>query len=465
MRFVAALALLLGLASLVSASNKPRFNQIKEVSKTVATGDDAQVFNIDGAIKIAPQAGRGFIELPEVDDPGDSSSGFQRLFIDTSTNTLKLMNSSGTASAVGAGFSGDLNGVPLTDGGGGNLEIEAAAAKNIVLKIGDADGTQKISFTDSDDAEVAYLNSDGKFVGKDATFALGTFSGGEHFKINGTDTSGGWPIYISISQSGTTGFRRGIYSEVKNGSSLTGDAAGIVGATTVRGSCNARAVYGLATGATSGKSIAIHGETYGGTGPRFGIYGEADAGGGTSNAGVFGRANFTDNYWGGFFQVGSTSDPVWTSYDPAAIVATNMTADIPIQRWYDNATEIGYFANGGALVLDNSGSASGVAGAGAFRYNTTTDYLQINNNNGGWENIQATTASKGSDSLTSSALTKQVTLSKTMPDTSYHVSLMCTSDSQGPIFWQVGNLTTTTMRVTASANLGTLNFTYKAEDY
>lgn len=75
----------------------------------------------------------------------------------------------------------------------------------------------------------------------------------------------------------------------------------------------------------------------------------------------------------------------------------------------------------------------------------------------------ATTA--GTDSLTGSATTKSVAMSVTMPDASYHVNVICVSDGQGAVSWQVGNRTTTTFNVTVSANSGTLAFTYQTVDY
>lgn len=66
--------------------------------------------------------------------------------------------------------------------------------------------------------------------------------------------------------------------------------------------------------------------------------------------------------------------------------------------------------------------------------------------------------------LAGAAITGTVTLSATMPDSTYHVNVMSVSDGEVPS-WQVGGLTATTFRVTASANSGTLNFTYETVDY
>lgn len=68
-------------------------------------------------------------------------------------------------------------------------------------------------------------------------------------------------------------------------------------------------------------------------------------------------------------------------------------------------------------------------------------------------------------SLTGSATTDTITFAAPMPDTTYHMNMMCVSDDQGVVSWQVGGRTTTTCNITVSANTGTLNYTYEAVDY
>lgn len=46
----------------------------------------------------------------------------------------------------------------------GGFKLLSGASNNAIIKLGDNAGTRKLSITDSDDVEVAYINSDGSFV-------------------------------------------------------------------------------------------------------------------------------------------------------------------------------------------------------------------------------------------------------------------------------------------------------------
>jgi hypothetical protein len=67
--------------------------------------------------------------------------------------------------------------------GAGAFSIEAAADSDITVKMGDAAGAQKVSFTDSADSEVASLDSDGNF-GIDGNLIIGG-----NLTVNGTSTT------------------------------------------------------------------------------------------------------------------------------------------------------------------------------------------------------------------------------------------------------------------------------------
>lgn len=102
----------------------------------------------------------------------------------------------GTFTTVTASTSVDS---PLVTATGADIKVEAVAGQNIVLNMSDAGGVQKVSFTDSADAEVFSVDSDGNL----STIA-GTLTVTGLFTANGSATinTGGTALNLATDNSG-----------------------------------------------------------------------------------------------------------------------------------------------------------------------------------------------------------------------------------------------------------------------
>jgi len=97
------------------------------------------------------------------------AAGARKLIIyDSGTVAVFDVDSNGKVTAAG-GFAGDLTGDvigDLTAASAAHLTIaNGAADKNVVINLGDNAAATKISVTDSDDGEVASINSNGEIDG------------------------------------------------------------------------------------------------------------------------------------------------------------------------------------------------------------------------------------------------------------------------------------------------------------
>jgi len=114
---------------------------------------------------------------------GDAAAANKVSFVDSASVEMASIDSDGTATFVNmdgiigattpaaGSFTTVVAGTAYTTTAATDININSIAGQDIIMKMGDAGGANKISFTDSADAEVASLDSDGGLTVVAFTFA------------------------------------------------------------------------------------------------------------------------------------------------------------------------------------------------------------------------------------------------------------------------------------------------------
>lgn len=99
------------------------------------------------------------------------------------------------------------------------MEIRATAGQNMTVQMGDASGTNKISFEDSASAEVAQINSDGAFTALGDIIAVRSSAAGEVTVevTNSDNTSADSDSFFEAAVGGTSSGNPGIRFQISGG--------------------------------------------------------------------------------------------------------------------------------------------------------------------------------------------------------------------------------------------------------
>jgi hypothetical protein len=241
----------------------------------------------------------------------------------------------------------------------------------------------------------------------------------------------------------------------------------------------ATGILGQATGASgAGDRIGVKGRVQIGSGPQsnrhIGVLGQADAssGGGATTIGVFGLGSGAPTN-----RIG-----VYAALDGTASLATGKAALVADNGTIGNVLEAREYGsdrfrvlNGGktdfhkneslSFRLENRTTDISSPSDGNVYWKTDTDQVRVYDATAAaWATFNPTVA--GSDQIANASTSKVVTLPRTMPDTSYHVSLTSVDASAGlPADIRVTTRTTTTFTISYTLTASTIDFTYSAVDY